>query len=162
MTIFDYLVLLVLACSIIISLLRGLVKEILSLLAWIMSFVIANAYGQTLAQMLPNVIPGSVTRLIVAFVVLFIGVRLLMALVSLALESVIKATGLSLADRGLGGLFGLARGLVIVLAVVLLCGLTTIPKQAFWRDAWLSPLAESAARTIKPLLPGEIAQRVQF
>jgi membrane protein required for colicin V production len=161
-TIFDYLVLLVLACSIIISLLRGLVKEILSLLAWIMSFVIANAYGQTLAQMLPNVIPGSATRLIVAFVALFIGVRLLMALVSLALESVIKATGLSLADRGLGGLFGLARGLVIVLAVVLLCGLTTIPKQPFWRDAWLSPLAESAARTIKPLLPGEIAQRVQF
>lgn len=162
MTIFDYLVLLVLICSVVISLLRGLVKEMLSLLAWVMSFVVANAYGQTLAQLLPEIIPGSVTRLIVAFILLFIGVRLLMAFVSLALESVIKAAGLSLADRGLGGLFGLARGLVIVLTVVLLCGLTSIPKQAFWRDAWLSPLAETAAQTIKPLLPGDIARRVQF
>jgi membrane protein required for colicin V production len=62
----------------------------------------------------------------------------------------------------LGGLFGLARGMVIVLAAVLVCGMTGIPEQAFWKDALLSPMAETAARTVKPFLPGEIARYVQF
>jgi membrane protein required for colicin V production len=161
-TIFDYLVLFVLVCSIVISTLRGLVKEILSLLGWIVSFLVANAYGEALAGLLPNVIPGNVTRLMVAFVVLFIGVMLVMALLTAAIGALIKASGLTLADRGLGGLFGLGRGLVIVLAAVLLCGMTAIPRQAFWRNALLSPMAETAARTIKPFLPGEVARHVQF
>lgn len=162
MTIFDYLVLFVLICSIVISILRGLVKEMLSLLGWIVSFVVANAYGEDLAKLLPEVIPGAVARLIVAFIVLFIGVRLLMKLLTMAIEAAIKASGLTLADRGLGGLFGLARGLVIVLAVVLLCGMTAIPQQPFWKGAVLSPLAETAARTVKPFLPGDFARHVQF
>ena len=145
-----------------ISTLRGLVKEILSLLGWIVSFIVANAYGANLAQWLPDMVPGNATRLIVAFIVLFIGVRLLMALLTMALDTVVKASGLTLADRGLGGLFGLARGLVIVLTAVLLSGMTSIPQQPFWKHALLSPLAESAARTAKPFLPGSFAQHVRF
>lgn len=162
MTIFDYLVLFVLVCSVVISTLRGLMKEILSLLSWVVSFVVANAYGEALAKLLPDMMPGKTTRLIVAFIALFIGARLLMLLLSMAVDAVIKASGLTLADRGLGGLFGLGRGLVIVLAVVLLCGMTAIPQQPFWREALLSPLAETAARTVKPYLPGDFASHVQF
>lgn len=162
MTIFDYLVLFVLICSIVISTLRGLVKEILSLLSWIVSFVVANAYSEDLATLLPDLIPGSTTRLIVAFVALFIGVRLLMALLTMAVDALVKAAGLTLADRGLGGLFGLGRGLVIVLAAVLLCGMTAIPQQPFWTEALFSPLAETAARTVKPFLPGDVARHVRF
>lgn len=162
MTIFDYLVLFVLICSIVISTLRGLVKEILSLLSWIVSFVVANAYGEDLAKLLPDMVPGNVTRLIVAFIALFIGVRLLMMLLTMAIDALVKASGLTLADRGLGGLFGLGRGLVIVLAVVLVCGMTAIPQQPFWKEALFSPLAETAARTVKPFLPGDFARHVQF
>ena len=162
MTVFDYLVLFVLICSVIISTLRGLMKEILSLLSWIVSFVVANAYGEQLAALLPAMVPGKTTRLIVAFIVLFIGVRLLMMLLTMAVDALVKASGLSLADRGLGGLFGFARGLVIVLAAVLLCGMTAVPQQPFWRQALLSPLAESAARTVKPFLPGDFARHVHF
>lgn len=162
MTAFDYLVLFVLLCSVVISTLRGLVKEILSLVSWVVAFMLANAYGEMLAAMLPASIPGTLTRLIVAFVALFIGVRILMMLLSMAVEAVIKAAGLSLADRGLGGLFGLARGLVIVMAAVLVSGMTAIPQQPFWKEAMFSPLAETAARTVKPWLPGDWARHVQF
>ena len=162
MTIFDYLVLFVLVSSVVISTLRGLVKEILSLLGWVVAFVVANAYGAQLAPLLPEVIPGATTRLIVAFVALFLGVRILMGLLSLAIGALVEATGLSLADRGLGGLFGLARGIVIVLAAVILCGMTSIPQQAFWKDALLSPMAETGARTVKPFLPAALAQHVRF
>lgn len=85
-----------------------------------------------------------------------------MWLLGKAVEAMIKAGGLTLADRGLGGLFGLGRGLVIVLAAVILCGMTGIPRQDFWQDALLSPLAETAAFTVIPFLPGDIAGHVKF
>lgn len=162
MTIFDYLVLFVLVASIVVSMLRGLVKEMLSLLGWIVAFVVANTYSAPLAALLPSAIPGEVVRLIVAFIALFIGVRILMGLLSMAVSALVEAGGLTLADRGLGGLFGLGRGLVIVLAGVILCGMTSIPQQDFWRHALLSPLAESGVRTVKPFLPAAVAQHVQF
>ena len=162
MTIFDYLVLFILISSVVISTLRGLVKEILSLVGWVAAFIVANAFGAKLAPMLPSVIPGETVKLIVAFIALFLGVRVLMGLFALAVGALITATGLSLADRGLGGLFGLGRGIVIVLAGVILCGMTSIPQQAFWKDALLSPMAETGARTVKPFLPAAFAQHVQF
>jgi membrane protein required for colicin V production len=161
-TLFDYLILFVLLCSVIISTMRGLIKEVLSLVSWVVSFVVANAYGATVANWMPDFVPGQMLRLIAAFLVLFIGVRLLMSLLMRAVDALIKASGLSLADRGLGGLFGLARGCVIVMAAVLLCGMTSIPQQAFWKDALLSPLAETAAQTIMPFLPGSVTQHVRF
>lgn len=162
MTAFDYLVILILLCSIVISTFRGLVREVLSLVSWAVAFFVANAYGETLSILLPDVIPGGLTRLIAAFVVLFIGARLLMALVMMAVEVGIRSAGLTVMDRGLGGLFGLGRGLLIVMTFVMLCGLTAIPSQPFWTQALLSPLAETAAITIKPYLPGELARRIEF
>jgi len=161
-TIFDYLVLFILIASVVISTMRGLVKEILSLVGWVAAFIVANAFGAKLAPMLPSVFPGETVRLIVAFIALFLGVRILMGLLSLAIGALIEATGLSLADRGLGGLFGLGRGIVIVLAGVILCGMTSIPQQAFWKDALLSPMAETGAQTVKPFLPAALAQHVRF
>ena len=161
MTIFDYLVLFILISSIVISTLRGLVKEILSLVSWIVAFVVANMYGAQLAPML-TAIPGETVRLIAAFVALFIGVRLLMGLLMMAVDALIKASGLSLADRGLGGLFGLARGIVIVLAAVIVAGMTDLPKQEFWTQAMFSPMAETGVRTVKPFLPAAIAGHVNY
>ncbi|QJQ04724.1 CvpA family protein [Undibacterium piscinae] len=162
MSLFDYLLLFILLSSIIISTMRGLIKEILSLVSWIVSLVLANAYGESLAVLLPSVIPGQMLRLIISFLALFIGVRLLMSLLMLAIDALIKASGLSLADRGLGGLFGLARGCVIVMAVALICGMTAIPQQAFWKDALLSPMVEAAVQTVMPFLPGSVTDHVKF
>jgi membrane protein required for colicin V production len=161
-TIFDYVVLFILVSSVVISTMRGLVKEILSLAGWVAAFIVANAFGAKLAPMLPSVIPGDALRLIVAFIALFLGVRVLMGLLALAIGALIEASGLTLADRGLGGLFGLGRGIVIVLAGVILCGMTSIPQQDFWKDALLSPMAETGARTVKPFLPAAFARHVQF
>lgn len=162
MTIFDYLVIFVLVTSVIIGVVRGLVKEVLSLAGWVIAFVVANAYAAQLAQMLPAAVPGEVLRLILAFIALFIGARILMGLLSLALDALLDAGGLSMIDRLLGVVFGLARGLVIVLAGVILCGMTSLPQQPFWKEAVLSPYAEVGARTVKGFLPAAMAQHVNF
>jgi membrane protein required for colicin V production len=162
MTAFDYVVLAILVASIVISVLRGLVREILSLLAWLVAFVVANRYGADLAALLPAAIPPGTLRLVAGFAILFIGTMLLGSLVNLAIAHIIRASGLQVVDRGLGGLFGLARGVLIVLTLVILAGLTELPRQPVWRDAVLSGIAESAVKTIKPWLPEDWARRVNF
>lgn len=162
MTIFDYLVIFVMVTSVIIGMLRGLVKEVLSLAGWVVAFVVANAYAAALAVMLPEVVPGAVLRLILAFIALFIGVRILMGLLAMALGALLDAGGLSLFDRALGAVFGVGRGLVIVLTAVILCGMTSLPQQDFWKDALFSPFAETGARIVKTFLPAAMAQHVNF
>ena len=162
MTLFDYVVIFIIVCSVVISTMRGLVKEILSLISWIVALVVANSYGETVASWLPDVIPGNLSRMIVGFLALFIAVRLLMALLMHAFDAVIKASGLSLADRGLGGLFGLARGCVLVMTLALVCGMTAIPQQSFWKNALLSPVTEVAIKTVMPFLPGSVTKHVKF
>jgi membrane protein required for colicin V production len=161
-TIFDYGVIIILASSVVVSLMRGLVREILSLASWVVAFIVANAYGAELAKMLPAAIPGEVVRTIVAFITLFIGVRIVMGLFSMALGAIISAAGLGIVDRGLGAVFGFARGIIFVLAAVIVCGMTDVPQQAYWKDAMLSPLAERAVRIVKPMLPESLARHVHF
>jgi membrane protein required for colicin V production len=69
---------------------------------------------------------------------------------------------LGLVDRGLGSLFGRGRGLVIVLAAVILCSMTALPRQAFWTEARLSGAAEQGARLVKPFLPEAFARQMQL
>ncbi len=141
---------------------RGLVKEMFSLASWIVALLVANAYGEQLAVMLPDVIPGVMTRLIAGYVILFIATRLLMALLSKALGELIKAGGMSVLDCSLGALFGLGRGIGIVVVVVLLCGTTTLPQQPVWKAAMFSAFAVTAAEAVLPYLPKQFTQHVSF
>jgi membrane protein required for colicin V production len=160
MTLFDYVVLAILL--ILISVWRGLVREILSLIGWVVAFVVANLFAQDLEALLPSVLGLPILRFIVAFLLLLVGTIFLMALINWGILRGIQAAGLELADRGLGGLFGLARGCVIVLAIVLVGGMTRAPQMDVWKDALFSRLAESAVETLLPFLPDDIAGKVKF
>ncbi len=162
MTLFDYAVLAILLVSVIISVLRGLVREILSLIGWVAAFVAANLFASDLAELLPTVLGHPVLRLIVAFLLLLLGGALLMAIVNWGILRAIAAAGLQLADRGLGGLFGFARGVVIVVALVMVGGMTRAPQMDFWKDAIFASLAEAAVKTVLPFLPADLAGKVKF
>lgn len=162
MTAFDYLVIFILVCSVVLSTFNGFVREIFSLLGWVVGFVVANAYGEKLAVLLPASLSSNTVRLIIAFLVLFIGARLAVGLLARVLSVLVKSTGLTLTDRSLGSLLGLVRGLVIVLTVALLCGMTAIPQQAFWRNAMLSPITVRTANMVLPYLPDNISKHVHF
>lgn len=164
MTLFDYLVLFIFVTSIIISVMRGLFKEILSLAGWIVAFLVTITYGAKLAEFIPLEEPSF--RQITAFISLLIGTRILMGLLTMAIDSIIRASGLKLMDRGFGVLFGLARGGIIVLALMVIGGMTNLPQQPFWQHAWSRPMLEMTARaivpSIKPFLPESVAQHVKY
>jgi membrane protein required for colicin V production len=162
MTWFDYAVIAVIAISVVISAARGLVREVLSLAAWFIAFIVANQWATDVAAMLPDSISGAMLRLLVAFVALLVGTLILGGIVNWGINRMIQTAGLQFADRGMGGLFGLARGVLIVLTAVILAGLTSLPQQPFWRNALLAPLAVEGVRTIKPLLPENWARYVHY
>ncbi len=162
MTVFDYAVLAIVGLSILLSVIRGLVREVLALLAWVVAFVIANLFGGKLATVLPAAIPTLELRLLVGFAGIFFVVLLLMGLLAVILSKLVKSAGLSVEDRILGSMFGLMRGALIVMVLVLLAGLTSLPKEPVWRDAALSPPLETMAMMLKTWLPGDLSQRITY
>lgn len=162
MTWFDYAVLIILGFSVLLSVMRGMVRELLALLSWLAAFWLANFYSVQLAPLLPASIPNESMRLLGAFVIIFLVVLLGMSLVTIALSEVIKSLGLKLADRALGGLFGLLRGALVVMVIVLVAGLTSLPHQPFWRNAMFSAPLEAVAQMIKPWLPEDLAKRINY
>lgn len=162
MTNFDYGVLIILGASVAIGLFRGLLKEVLSLVAYVIAFVLSLRYGPLVYEWLAPTVEATVLRLVLSYAGVFIAVLVAVGLVNLALGMLIKASGLSLADRGLGMLFGLARGVVLVLALVVAAGFTPLPQAPWWKDAVLSPYAEAGARAVKPWLPAQFADWIHY
>lgn len=162
MTFFDYTVLAVVGVSMLLGVMRGLVREALNLLAWVAAFWVAIAFTADVARMLPEAIPTESLRFLAAMVILFIGALLLASLVTIAVAELVKTLGLSVYDKGLGGMFGMARGLLIVLALVLLAGLTSMPHQGFWRNAMFSAPLEAFAADVKPWLPEDLSKRISY
>lgn len=162
MTAFDYILLFVLGCSLVIGTMRGFLREMLSLAGWVVAFIVANMYSGKLTFMLPSALPGETLRFIVAFMILFIAARLAMMLFAKAVDALICAGGLSGFNRFLGCVFGLARGIMISLVLVLLCGMTAVPRQPFWRNALFSPYAEQVAMRVLPFLPVTMAEHIAY
>ena len=84
------------------------------------------------------------------------------ALIAWPLSSVIRKAGLGFVDRFLGAVFGVARGAVLITAFVLVAGLTTLPRLDWWQNAALAPPFAAAALSLKPWLPPEWAQRLDY
>ena len=162
MTSFDYAVLLIAGFSVLLSVMRGMVREILALLSWVAAFWVANAFSGQLVPMLPASIPNESLRYLAAFVILFLATLLVTSLITIALSEIIKNLGLKPADRLLGAFFGLARGMLIVLVIVLVAGLTALPHQSFWRNAMFSAPLEAVAQMVKPWLPEDFSKHINY
>lgn len=162
MTGFDFVVLAIVAVSGLLGLLRGLLKEVLSLVAYALAFVAAIWWGPTVYGWLSTLIETTVLRMGVAYAAVFIVVLLAVGLVNMTLSALIRTTGLTPADHGLGGLFGLLRGLLIVLVLVALAGYTPLPKEQWWRDAMFSHSATEAVKHIKVWLPPSMASLLPY
>ncbi len=162
MTVFDYTVLAILAASILLGAWRGIVSEALALLAWVAAFFVGRAFAPQIQPVLAGWIKEPALQYIAAFAVVVLVVLLLVTLLRLAISRLLRAMGLGPLDRVLGGVFGVARGLLVVLAAVLVGGLTMLPQQAWWREAWSAPPLETAVLAMKPWLPPAVAKRIRY
>ena len=162
MTLFDIAVITIVGLSVLLSVIRGLVREVLALAAWVVAFLSANLLAPAAAPWMPEALATEELRLLAAFLCVFLGVLIAMSLLAILVSKLVKSAGLGLEDRLLGGAFGLARGLLVIMILVLLAGLTSLPRQAVWRNAVLSDPLEGFAGMVKAWLPAELAQRITY
>lgn len=135
----DWVIVVIIAISALISLKRGFVKEALSLLTWVAAFIIARLFTDQLSVVLSSYIETPSARVVAAFVLLFVVVLFIGTLVNNLIGMLIKATGLSSTDRVLGMAFGIARGCILVVVAVALLALTPVVQDRWWAESSLIP-----------------------
>ncbi len=163
LTLFDYAVLAVIILSALRGMWRGFVAEIFGLIGWIAAFIIACRFVGVVLPYVPSNWPGgALTQWVIAFGSLVIGVVVVAGVANALLSRIAQATGLGGVDRSLGLLFGLMRGVLLVLLLVAVAGLTELPKQDFWRKGLLRPLAEQGVQQLKPFLPDGLAAYIHI
>ena len=162
MTSFDYSVLLIIGISIVVSMMRGAVREVLAIVGWLAAFYVAKTYATQLIPLLPADIPSDSLKILAAFVMLFLAVLLISSLLCIALSGVLKKIGLNWLNRGVGAVFGFARGLLIVCVLVFLAGLTSLPNDVRWTNAMFSSPLEALVKTMLPLVPQTVAKHVKY
>ncbi len=160
MTIFDYVFLLILVVSMFISVIRGLVREVLSLVSWIAAFIIAKYLSPLVASWSSDLIAHPQIRIGFSFVLVMVACVMLFSLLSLQIVKVVRMTGLTSTDRALGAFFGLARGVLVAVVLVLVLGLTPLPEQRYWRTAFFRYPLETMASWMQPRLPNEVQKRM--
>ena len=162
MTGIDFAILGVVLISCVISVLRGFVREALSLTSWVISFIIAWELHATFAGLLESAIEHNNLRLIVAFFVLFILSLVVFTLVIFFATKMVERTGLTGADRVIGVFFGAARGLLIVTVLVALAGSTQMPRADVWRESVLLVYFQPVAIWLIDFLPAEYTKNFMF
>ncbi|CAH1387084.1 CvpA family protein [Candidatus Nitrotoga sp. M5] len=162
MTWFDYVVIGIAAWSVLLGWWRGFVYEVLSLLGWVIAYVVARWQADNLAALMPAELGVDAIKVTVAFALLFVGTLIVSSIVVWMLSKLIKSIGLGWLDGLFGSMFGMLRGTLLVLILVLLAGLTDLPKEPFWREAKLSKPLESLALASLVWLPDSVASRVHF
>lgn len=155
----DFFILGLVGVSVVLSLLRGLVKEVLSLLGWIVACWVAFRWsgpaGVALAGTLG--VPPSV-RTAIGFVALLVAVLFACGVLNFLLGRLLVTTGLSATDRMLGVFFGIGRGLAIVTVLVILADLTPLPRDPWWQQSAFLPRFEPLARQALGWLPPDFAR----
>jgi membrane protein required for colicin V production len=160
-TAIDWIALAILAGSLIIGLLRGFVREAFSLAAWVVAFLAARIFSPTLAGLIPGIEQEGL-RQAAAIVLIFVGVLVLAHLLAAMLAGLLKLAGLGGLDRGLGLLFGVVRGLVVLVVLTLAAGLTALPRSDAWRGSLVHGPLEIAALKFIPWLPEDLAALIRF
>jgi len=162
MTWLDIAIVGVLAVSVAWGIWRGFIREVISLAGWVLAFLAANAVAGPLGDALPTSISSPEVRVLVAFLVVFIFTLSLATLAGLLLSRLLQAAGLGGLDRTLGGLFGLARGVVILLALTVAAGLTAAPRHPLWKESVGAGMLMRTVLQLKPWLPPRLADRLRY
>lgn len=153
MTAFDISVIAIVALSALLGWWRGFMYELFSLIGWIAAYVVARTFSAQMAPYIPEAVGSGSIRSIVAFAALFIVTLIVGAILAWLLARLAKFAGLGGMDGKFGAMFGVLRGVLVVLALVWLGGLTSMPQKAWWRDAWSSKPLQQAALYAKDYVP---------
>jgi membrane protein required for colicin V production len=157
----DIIILGIITVSVVISLIRGFVKEAISLTSWVLAAGFAIKFCQPFSEWITFTSMGSL-RVIIAFLLIFVSFVFVGAIINYVIGKMIRKTPFSFPDRVLGMFFGAFRGALVVSLLVLLAGLTPFPNDPWWQSSRLVPKFQVVAEWFQHQLPTEISQHFSF
>lgn len=162
MTLIDYVIVGIIGVSAFIGLLRGIIREMISLLVWLSALWIAWRYFRNVAEYLPYWIESPSIRYGLAAIALFLVVIIFGGMFGMMLGVLMDKSGLSSMDQLFGMIFGMLRGVVLIMILVLIGGLTSFPKDLWWQNSRLLVPMQRTALWLLELLPYDIARFFRF
>ncbi len=152
----DWIFVGVLVASLLLGLWRGLVFEVLSLLTWLGAFVLAQWLALDAAQFLPMRGSSDTLRYAAGFALVFVATVMLGGLVAVVFKKLVSSVGLSPFDRALGAVFGMVRGVLLLLVATLLMAMTPMKSSAAWHESVGVGVMTVLVKTTQPMLPPEL------
>lgn len=153
MTYLDWILLAILGISFVIGAWRGLVFEVLSVFVWVAAFLAAQWFAPYVAAKLPLTDVADALKHLIAFILIFITVAFVAGLINSLIKKLISAVGLRPVDRSLGAIFGLFRGVILLLAMTVVVHMTQIRTHPDWQASAGAGILTSTLQKLKPLLP---------
>jgi len=139
LNVFDWILIAIIVISSVFGLLRGFVKELLSLACWVAAFFVARLFSFKLSNFMIDWIDQPQFRVIAAFVILFAITLVVGALINNVFSRLVSATGLTSTDRLFGMVFGIVRGGLLVIVMVSLLSLTPVSNDQWWQSSLIIP-----------------------
>jgi membrane protein required for colicin V production len=159
MNLFDWFLLALLAYSIVMAFVRGIILELFSLGGLIAGILLASWNYQHMAGLLQRLITKPAIAQVVAFLLIAIGVMILSTLIGKALNRTAHAIGLGFFDRVLGAAFGFARGCLFGVAILMACA-AFLPHSPWIANSRLSPYFLAGAHAVSFVVPHELQQQI--
>lgn len=151
----DTILIVIVILSALFGVLRGFVREVLSLAGWFLSFFIALTFSGDLAVYFENSITRYDVRVGAAFVVLFLIILIISMVINRLMSKLVRLTGLGLVDRLIGFGFGVVRGEVIATILVFLCGITPLATEPAWNESFMVGYSEQLIDWVSGKFPKE-------
>ena len=148
----DWIIIVVLSLSTLLSLWRGFAREALSLAGWVAAFVIANLFVDEMASLLAGWIVNIAGRYVASYAILFVGTLIVAGVVVKLTAQVVKVSGLTVLDRLLGTAFGFTRGVILILVAVFVLRQLVPPGDLQWlHQSQLMPHLDMMAYWVQAL-----------
>ncbi len=156
----DWGFLAVLLVSVLFGAWRGMIYEVLSLLSWAIAFVLASWFAADFGAYLPLGKASEAVRDVAGFGCVFVLTLIVSALLIAMLRRLVNTVGLRPVDRALGAIFGLVRGLVLLMFLVLVASKTPLQRSADWQASAGVKVITSWVKVMVPMLPSEAARYI--
>jgi len=156
----DWICLAVVVASLLLGAWRGLLYEAFSLGGWVAAYFVARFAAGPLGRILPVGDPDGSLRYVAAFVLVFVVMALASGMLAQGARGTARALGMRPADRLFGALFGVARGLLLLLVAAAVIHLLGLDQEPWWRDAFASTSLRQGLLYLKPLLPEMLGQYI--
>ena len=154
----DWICIAVLAISLLVGAWRGLVVEVVSVASWLAAFVLAQWFAPDAAARLPMAGAAEPVRYVAGFVLVFVATLFAGALIGFVVSKLLSAVGLGAINRLLGALFGVLRGVLLILAATVVVGMTPWKSLPTWQESVGARWATAALGVLKPVLPQEFGK----